>query len=175
MPTNNQKSGWRAGKIKNTAFDFQNSIKRLEDFEKRIRNVMIECLDFKEIIKKYDSEQTFFFIDPPYVGREKFYLGGFSEKDHRELAELLRNIKGKALVSYYPDPLILELYEGWRRKEVDALVGTPVLKAEKGQKKKKETELFLMNYDIEYEKIEFNKKELSLSELGFESKQLSLF
>ncbi|WP_088363918.1 DNA adenine methylase [Bacillus cereus] len=174
VPTNNQKSGWRAGKIKNTAFDFQNSVQRLNDFEKRIRGVMIECLDFRELIRKYDSPQTFFFIDPPYVGREGFYKGGFSASDHRELAELLRNIKGKALVSYYPDPLVNELYKGWRTSTVDTLVGTGVRKAEKGQRKKLETEIFFMNYDENHEKIQF-MEEVDLSFVGYDSKQLSLF
>ncbi|MGN5650356.1 DNA adenine methylase [Bacillus sp. Brlt_9] len=172
VPTNNQKSGWRAGKIKNTAFDFQNSIQRLNDFEKRIRRVMIECLDFRELIRKYDSPETFFFIDPPYVGREGMYKGGFEEKDHRELAELLRNIEGKALVSYYPDPLIEELYGDWRSNSVKALVGCNVTKASLGQKKKVETELFLMNYEEDGTKINFSKRDLLNQE---QQMQLLLF
>ncbi|MCK1999907.1 DNA adenine methylase [[Brevibacterium] frigoritolerans] len=172
VPANNIKSGWRSGKIKNTAFDYQNAVARLDAFEGRLRNVMIECLDFREIIKRYDSPESFFYIDPPYIGRENYYKGGFSESDHIELADMLRNIKGKALVSYYPDPLIDSLYSDWRIEKTDALVGASVCKAERGQKKKKETELFIMNYEEDGTKIPFNSRNLVYSEQQI---QLELF
>ncbi|MCK1999909.1 DNA adenine methylase [[Brevibacterium] frigoritolerans] len=174
VPTNNEKmnSGFRAGKIKNTAYDYQNSIVRLNQFEQRLRNVNIEMLDFRECIRRYDGESTLFFIDPPYVGRENCYKGGFTEQDHRELAALLRDIKGKALVSYYPDPLIEEIYQDWRSTTVEALVGSNVTKASKGQKKKIETELFLMNYEKDGTKIKFEKRNIFLKEQQI---QLQLF
>lgn len=183
VPTNNPdaKSGYRSGKIKSVAFDYQNSVVRLKQFEQRLRNVNIEMLDFKECIRKYDSPDTVFFVDPPYVGREAMYKGGFTEQTHRELAELLRNIKGKALVTYYPNPLIDEIYKGWRRHEKEAYVGT-VSRGE-GHKKKKETELFLMNYDENHNKISFEqhltvqpKVEFDLFNFGKEEEtQLSFF
>ncbi|MFB8424761.1 DNA adenine methylase [Priestia megaterium] len=182
IPNNSEiRSGFRSGKKKSVAVDFQNSVVRLQQFEKRLRTVNIEMLDFKDCIRRYDSEQTLFFIDPPYVGRESMYKGGWTEDTHRELAELLRNIKGKALVTYYPDPLIDEIYKGWRRHEKEAYVGT-VARGE-GHKKKKETELFLMNYDENHNKISFEqhltvqpKVEFDLFNFGKEEEmQLSFF
>ncbi|MCZ8518390.1 MULTISPECIES: DNA adenine methylase [Paenibacillus] len=81
------------------------------------KGVMIERMDFLELIPKYDDEHTLFYVDPPYVGREKYYAGGFTEDDHRKLAELLRNVKGKVVLSYYDDPLI---YGDWWRESFDA-------------------------------------------------------
>ena len=150
VPANNQKSGWRGGKVKSTAFDYHNAIARLEYFEQRMRNVMIECLDFREIIKRYDSPDTCFMVDAPYRGREALYKGDFSDQDHIELAEMLHSIKGKALVTYYHDPLIDSLYKDWNMVEVDSVVGTGVHKAENGQKKKREMEVFFMNYSPQY-------------------------
>ncbi|MFX3639869.1 MAG: DNA adenine methylase [Candidatus Pristimantibacillus sp.] len=46
IPANGIKSGWRSGKIKNTAFDYQNAVKKLVAFEERFSHVMIECLDY---------------------------------------------------------------------------------------------------------------------------------
>lgn len=176
VPANGKmKSGFRSGKIKSTAFDYQNSVVRLEQFEQRLRNVNIEMLDYKECIQRYDGENTFFFIDPPYVGREKMYKGQFNEQAHRELAELLRNIKGKVLVSYYPDPLIEELYQGWRIATVDALVGSSVVKASEGQNKRKETELFLMNYDENGNKLELEPMDSLFQFQEQEQVQLDLF
>lgn len=81
-----------------------------------MRNVQIECRDFREIIRVYDSPDTLFYVDPPYIGRERYYAGGFTEQDHRELAAMLHNIQGKAIVSYYDDPLLLDLYPDWERE-----------------------------------------------------------
>lgn len=150
VPANNQKSGWRSGKVKNTAYDYMNAVGRLDFLQRRMSNVMIECLDFREIIRSYDAEDSLFIIDPPYRHREKFYKGNFSDELHIELAELLRNIKGKALVTYYHDPLIDSLYTGWHMVEVDSVVGTGVCKAENGGKKKREREVFFMNFTPEY-------------------------
>ncbi|MDH6674946.1 DNA adenine methylase [Paenibacillus sp. LBL] len=143
IPANGIKSGWRSGKIKNSASDYQNSIPKLEAFEERFRRVMIECLDYKDLIQRYDSSGTFFFVDPPYVDREQYYKFAFDE--HVQLAEMLHNIKGKCMVTYYGDPLILELYQDWHRVTFEAKVGS-VVKAELGQTRKVETEYVFMNY-----------------------------
>lgn len=145
IPMPNQPSGWRAGKVKNAAADYQSSIAKLDAFEKRFRKVMIECLDFREVIKRYDGPDVFFFVDPPYVGRENCYKGGFREEDHAELAEMLKHIEGKCLVTYYGDPLVLELYKEWNYVTIEAKVGA-VVKASLGQKRRMETEYLFMNY-----------------------------
>lgn len=110
-------TGWRHGKDHNTARSYQLACQAIEAFAERMKNVMIDQRDFRDIIRVYDGPNTLFYVDPPYVGREKQYKGGFSEKDHHDLAEMLNNIKGKAVVSYYEHPLIDELYPSshWRR------------------------------------------------------------
>jgi DNA adenine methylase len=111
------KTGWRhsTSSSQNPAMGYQSACLLIKSFADRMKGVMIEHDDFRKIIEKYDSQDTLFYVDPPYIGREKFYAGGFTEKDHRDLAALLKEIKGKAIVSYYDDPLLLELYPNWRR------------------------------------------------------------
>ncbi|MFX3639870.1 MAG: hypothetical protein ACE3L7_14640 [Candidatus Pristimantibacillus sp.] len=58
---------------------------------------------------------------------------------------MLHNIKGKCMVTYYGDPLILDLYKDWHCVTFDARVGA-VVKAELGQTRKLETEFVFMNY-----------------------------
>ncbi|MBG9774237.1 DNA adenine methylase [Brevibacillus laterosporus] len=116
-------TGWRhsisAGQ--NPAKGYLGACRRMNIFAERLRGVMIEHLDFRKVITKYDSSETLFYVDPPYVGRERFYAGGFAEKDHRDLAEILSQIKGKAIVSYYADPLVDEIYKGWQRETFQSL------------------------------------------------------
>lgn len=109
------KTGWRHSTTssQNPAKGYVNACEHIRAFAQRMQGVMIEHLDFREIIHKYDSEEALFYVDPPYIGREKFYAGGFTLESHYELAEMLNGIKGKAIVSYYPDHLISDLYKGW--------------------------------------------------------------
>lgn len=148
VPHPNEKSGFRSCKTKSTAVDYQNSIDNIDGFADRFRNVVIENKDFRDIIEMYDSPSTFFFCDPPYVSKERLYKGGFSRADHIDLAKRLSKIKGKAMVTYYADPLIFELYAGWRLEMIDAAVGG-VIKGELGQTRNWKTEHIFMNYQEE--------------------------
>jgi hypothetical protein len=55
--------------------DFQNAVTRLDIFERRMSTVLLEFLDFREVISRFDSKDSLFFVDPPYYGKEKYYLG----------------------------------------------------------------------------------------------------
>lgn len=77
-------------------------------------NSLINCFneDYKKIIYEFDSENTFWYIDSPYY--QKFYYRyNFIEKDYIELSNILKNIKGRFLVSYQDRLLIRELYNGY--------------------------------------------------------------
>jgi site-specific DNA-adenine methylase len=63
------------------------------------RDVVIENLDFREVIRKYDSERTVFYLDPPYPDRSKAYYGHlFTVDDLRDMAKMLTEIQGKFLL-----------------------------------------------------------------------------
>ncbi len=59
-----------------------------------MRNWNIEHLDYRELIKKYDSDKTFFYLDPPYLFSGRFYKYNFNEDNFKELKEILDNLKG---------------------------------------------------------------------------------
>lgn len=109
------KTGWRHSTTssQNPAMGYVNACQKIRSFAKRMQGVMIERLDFRTIIEKYDSDEALFYIDPPYVGREKFYAGGFTLEDHYQLGELLNSARGKVIVSYYDDFIINEIYGHW--------------------------------------------------------------
>ncbi len=79
---------------RNPVQSFRNVIDSLEMVAGRLRNVCIENLPFAECIQRYDSEDTLFFIDPPYLGAGSYYgKENFTQDDHYRLSELLHNIK----------------------------------------------------------------------------------
>lgn len=85
----------------------------------------IHNLDYKEIIQKYDSESTFFYLDPPYMGRENYYINhNFTKESHIELSEILNNIKGKFILSYFYFDGIEELYPDCRFEHKKTFMGT---------------------------------------------------
>jgi len=81
--------------------------------------------DYKDIIDKYDSPETFFYVDPPYKGKETYYINHeFCEKSHLELAEMLNNIQGRFLLSYYNFDGLRELYPDCRFEFKKTIMGT---------------------------------------------------
>lgn len=149
---NNHKSGWRHSKMScNPAGTYRSACGLLQQFADRMKYVQIECMDFRKVIQTYDSPDTLFYVDPPYVGREYRYKGGFTEQDHRDLALVLQKIRGHALVSYYEDKLVDELYPGWHREYVDVFKTAQVMP--EGEERPKARELLLMNYDAIQQKL----------------------
>lgn len=63
----------------------------------RLKDVTIEQNDYKAAIKKYDSENTLFFVDPPYPDKQNDYYT-FDCPDVAEIAETFKNIKGSVIM-----------------------------------------------------------------------------
>jgi DNA adenine methylase len=75
---------------------------KLSRYKEYFERITITNLDYKDVLIKYDSEETFFYLDPPYYGFENYYVNhNFEQKSHSELSEQLKTIKGNWLLSYY--------------------------------------------------------------------------
>jgi DNA adenine methylase len=89
-------------------------IEKLEFIAERLLSVQIENRSAIEVIQTYDSEDTFFYCDPPYIhstrGDTKAYKFEMSNDEHAELAAVLNNIKGKVAISNYECALMDKLY-----------------------------------------------------------------
>ena len=98
------------------------SIDKLPEIAQRFQRVQIENAPALEVIRRYDTPQTVFYLDPPYVhssrGDTTAYRFEMSDDDHEDLAQLLVTIRGRAVLSGYWSDLYNELYSEWRR--VDA-------------------------------------------------------
>lgn len=98
--------------------NLSNSIEYLPEIKERLKNVVIENRDFETLIKVYDRPQALFYLDPPYVGTERYYDSGFGEDDHRRLNAVLKGIKGKFILSYNDDDFVRELYSDFSIENV---------------------------------------------------------
>lgn len=96
-----------------------NVIQRLPEYRERLKNVVIEHLDFERLIRTYDRPGAVFYVDPPYVCQKNYYNVDFTEDDHRRLKTVLSSIKGRFILSYNDCDFIRELYDGYSFVEIN--------------------------------------------------------
>ena len=134
------------GKYRCKYLIFMDKLKNKKFREHFDKITFVENMDFQELIEKYDSEKTFYYLDPPYWKTEKYYSAhDFGRDDHERLANTLHKIKGKFALSYYDFELLHEWFPkdkyNWIQKDF-----AKASSASKGKIQNKGTELLIMNY-----------------------------
>jgi DNA adenine methylase len=91
----------------------------------RLRGVQIENDSAINVIRRYDTEETFFYLDPPYHPDSRNthqhsssphdYLHEMTDADHQELAVELHCCLGKVAISGYRCDAMDQYYGDWRR------------------------------------------------------------
>lgn len=86
----------------------------------RLKEVQIENLDVIDLIRKYDKEDTLFYLDPPYITetrkQKKSYEHEMTDEQHIKLVETLIKVKGKVILSGYDHPIYDRLMDnGWKK------------------------------------------------------------
>ena len=122
-------------------------------------------IDFEELILKYDSKDTYLYLDPPYhrpdengdddSKRLSWYGadadGVFGPASHRRLLELIKTTKCRWSLSYYYFPLLEELLQRdkyrWTEKEVFRSSAQGGNNSNTKKKQSNGVELLIMNYD----------------------------
>ena len=95
------------------------SVEALPEIAQRLQRVQIENAPALDVIRRYDTGETVFYLDPPYLhtarGDSAAYGYEMSDGEHETLAALLRSIRGRAILSGYRTPLYDHLFRDWRR------------------------------------------------------------
>lgn len=137
---------------------FLNKLQNVELQKKLSKITSFETLDFEEIILKYDSPDTFIYLDPPYfslddigndTGKRASWYGTkdeFGQEQHIKLLNLLKTLKSRWALSYYYFPILEEMLPKdkytWLEKDFfRSSASFSETKSEKG------TELLILNYD----------------------------
>jgi DNA adenine methylase len=115
-----------------------------EELANRLAVTQIENKDAVELIKRMDTPETFFYIDPPYVGADQGHYGGYTQEHFSNLLEAISKIKGKFLLSSYPNQLLNEYRESntWNSRDVEMQLSAS------GSSKKRKTECLTFNYSL---------------------------
>lgn len=105
----------------------------------RLRGVILEHGDARELIPRLDSPATLFYIDPPYLPETRtamrdrgrgLYEHELTTAEHVALLELLRGLVGYVVLSGYPAPLYHQALGDWTYRERRARVNGGKLRTE---------------------------------------------
>jgi DNA adenine methylase len=135
---------WNFGHIGKEAELIQRKKENFKDvFSKRIENTSIFCRDALYVIEKFDSPDTFHYIDPPYFNSDMGHYKGYEKKDFENLLQTLTAIKGKFMLSSYPSEMLTKYAHenGWGVNKYECAICAGLIK------KRKKIEVLTINYD----------------------------
>lgn len=120
-----------------------------EELRKRFLGVQIENTDGHDLIKRRDTKESFFYVDPPYPETCQAHYSGYTTEMFEELLLILSRIEGKFLLSSFPSETLdryIERY-GWQVIEINQ---TKSASRNKDGTRKRKTELLVANYEIHH-------------------------
>jgi DNA adenine methylase len=112
-----------------------------DKYNERMKKTIITNQDYKKLISKYDSPNTFFYLDPPYEKSTGLYA--HDVLPIKDVYDTLKNIKGKFLISYNDSKEAKELFKNYNIKYIKT---TYRLDPSKGGYDKIIKEMLISNY-----------------------------
>jgi len=103
-----------------TTSKWRSRLKLLSFWHERLSRVQIDCIDGIECIKYWDTPETVFYIDPPYVPDTRkdrqLYKNEPDLAYHERLMQTLLAAKGKVILSCYDHPVYAPIVSaGWHK------------------------------------------------------------
>lgn len=102
------------------ALDRKGLSRVLANAHRRLDRVVVEHLPYERCLGNYDSKDSFFFLDPPYLDAPTKAYAGFSAADMRGLRKRIEKLKGKWLLTVDDSPLNRELFSDCALKALTA-------------------------------------------------------
>lgn len=100
----------------------------IPSFGQRLEGVIIENRPAIDVIRANDGPDTLHYVDPPYTHNTRVmrstaaYRHEMTDDDHRELLQVLRQVRGFVILSGYRNVLYDELLTDWTRHETKARI-----------------------------------------------------
>lgn len=105
-------------------FDVTRIVPMLADIHDRLSGVTIERKHYADFLVDYDRKGMLFYLDPPYYGCEHIYGEAmFHPDDFEQLADLLKNIESKFILSINDHPDIRAIFKGFDFETVEVDYG----------------------------------------------------
>lgn len=97
-------TSFAVSKTTNVGLDRDEVGNRLEELRRRLNRVVVENLPYDRLMQNYDSADSFFFCDPPYVGPSTGAYDGWQQADMVRFRSHLDRLKGRFLVTVNDSP-----------------------------------------------------------------------
>ncbi|MEC7753784.1 MAG: DNA adenine methylase [Bacteroidota bacterium] len=120
-----QKTGFRSNSNRSgttPAHDWKNYPEALHGIIERLKGVVIENRDAKEVMISHDADNALHYVDPPYVlstryqgEKTKCYNYEMQDSEHVELLGFLKQLNGCVVLSGYDNEMYNDLLKDWRR------------------------------------------------------------
>lgn len=142
----NQIGSWRASqpRCKEALLNLNKKALISTDLSSRLELVQMENMDAVKLIQSKDTKHTFFYIDPPYVGADQGHYGGYSQDHFNNLLTTLSKLKGKFLLSSYPNNELIKHRKKFRWYDKDINMQLSASR----DKSKRKVECLTANYPI---------------------------
>lgn len=112
-------------------------------FKDRLREVEIFNEDYSEMLNRFDSDNTFFYLDPPYSTEKKTTGWTYKSIPITTLKYRLDRLQGKWLLSLNKSPNHIDLFKDYKIEEVKLTYPT---KRKSDGRCEEITELLIRNY-----------------------------
>ncbi|MDR1126852.1 MAG: DNA adenine methylase, partial [Treponema sp.] len=128
-----------------------------------------ECCDALRIIRSRDTPESFFYLDPPYVGSNQGHYAGYLQQDFDTLLQTLESLQGKFLLSSFRNAALSDFTtrNGWHTLEF-AMVCTL---SKTGGAHRNKIEVLTANYPINADSTHLITPELAENEAGAETEE----
>ncbi|WP_302083119.1 DNA adenine methylase [Salinibaculum rarum] len=151
----NSVAGLKTGAKYPASRTFHNARQQLKQFAERFQEVTIENRDWHDILDNYDTENSIFYCDPPYVDQEDTYGIAFNQE---RFARAISNIDGKCLISYEDIPAVFDLDEFYVVEKDTA--------RRMGSQQRDVTERLLLNFDPKTNETFTDAEQTTLGDLA---------
>ena len=140
---NTYKTGYRRGigdTSPNPAKAWAKLPEAIQFAAERLKNAQIEQVDALKLIKDMHGENTFIYIDPPYMKdtrkKKNQYNHEMTDEQHVKLLQIVKESDCKIMISAYENELYNECLKGWKKE----------YKSTTSECSRKRTEVIYMNY-----------------------------
>jgi DNA adenine methylase len=122
------KNGWRYCSTRRgtlPSHDWGTFPQQITAYTARLQGVILEHAEALTLCARYDSPETLWYVDPPYVAATCPAFHGYRHTiDHTALAEALHGLRGMVVLSGYQSSSYESLYADWQRVTRQAYAGS---------------------------------------------------
>ena len=99
-------------------------LENLAEFRDRMDRVVVENLSYERCLELYDSPETLFFLDPPYIDSQCNNYSGFTKEQMNDLKARIEKLRGKWILTVDDSTFNRELFSEYCIESVETRNGT---------------------------------------------------